>query len=209
MILIGRYLSPFTRRVAVSLKILGIPFERRRLSAWQNLDDVRRSNPVGRVPALVLDDGEVLFDSTAILDHLDERAGPEKALLPPGGAARREALRIVAVCLGIMEKAAAARYEGAMRPEEKVHEPWIEHNLGQARSGLEWLDRTLAARGDKGSGGGALTQAEIAAVVTHDFLGVIRPELVSPGSHPALEALVERTRALPAFAETHPDQDAQ
>lgn len=205
MILIGRYLSPFTRRVAVSLKILGIPFERKPLTAWHNLDEVRRSNPVGRVPALVLDDGEVLFDSTAILDHLDESAGPDKALLPAGGPERREVLRIVAVCLGIMEKAAAARYEGAMRPEEKVHEPWIEHNLGQARSGLQWLDSALGAR----DGGGRITQAEIGAVVTHDFLGVVRPELVSPGSHPALEALVERHRALPAFAETHPDRDAQ
>ena len=78
--LIGHYDSPFVRRVGMSLHILGMPFERQLLSVFSNADELRAYNPVGRVPALVLDDGEVLVDSAAILDHLDEVAGPERAL---------------------------------------------------------------------------------------------------------------------------------
>ncbi len=83
--LIGHYDSPFVRRVGVSLHILGIPFERQLLSVFSNADAVRAYNPVGRVPALVLDDGECLVDSAAILDHLDE-AGARSARCCPRAA---------------------------------------------------------------------------------------------------------------------------
>ncbi|TAN55811.1 MAG: glutathione S-transferase family protein, partial [Rhodospirillales bacterium] len=68
MILIGRDLSPFTRRVAVSLAMLGLPFERKQLSTVTDATEVTNYNPLRRVPALALDSGEVLIDSTAILD---------------------------------------------------------------------------------------------------------------------------------------------
>ena len=67
MVLIGRYRSPFTRRVAISMRLLGIAYEHRPHTAWRNLQEVRAVNPVGRVPALILDSGEGLFDSSAIL----------------------------------------------------------------------------------------------------------------------------------------------
>src|SRR6188474_1606920 len=86
--LIGHYDSPFVRRVGVSLTVLGIPFERQLLSVFSNAEAMRAFNPLVRVPALVLDDGECLIDSAAILDHLDESVGPERALLPASGKAR-------------------------------------------------------------------------------------------------------------------------
>ena len=94
--LIGHYDSPFVRRVGISLHILGMPFERQLLSVFSNADELRSYNPVGRVPALVLDDGEVLIDSAAILDHLDEVVGPQRALMPGSGKARRDALQTTA-----------------------------------------------------------------------------------------------------------------
>jgi glutathione S-transferase len=92
MILLGQYDSPFTRRVAVSMHMLGLAFERDTSSVFADADAVRRLNPLGRIPVLVLDDGEVLIDSGAILDHLDERVGPDRALTPPTGSARRREL---------------------------------------------------------------------------------------------------------------------
>jgi glutathione S-transferase len=86
MLLVGQLDSPFVRRVAVSMTLLGRPFERDRSSVFSNFEDVSRINPLGRVPALVLDDGTVLLDSTAILDCLDSKVGPERALMPPGPA---------------------------------------------------------------------------------------------------------------------------
>ena len=116
MILVGRYLSPFVRRVGVSLNQLGLPFERKILSTATDKAAIEAYNPVGRVPALVLDDGEVLIDSAAILDYLDELAGPAKALTPPHGVERRQVMKIVAVALGTLEKAVGAAYEMSRRP---------------------------------------------------------------------------------------------
>lgn len=205
MILIGRYLSPYTRRVGVSLHLLGLPFERRPLNAWQNLDEVRKVNPTGRVPALVLDDGEVVFESSAILDHLDQTVGPDRALLAPGGADRRAQLRAVSVGLGVMDKAAATRYERVMRPAEKVHQPWIDHNVGQIHSGLRWLEAQAQAQGsgrDRPS-----DQAAITAVVAYDFLAVALPGDVDLSAYAALAALSAEAATRPAFQQTRPEID--
>lgn len=204
MLLIGRYLSPFTRRVAVTLKLLGMEFERKPLTAWHNLDEVRRLNPVGRVPVLVLDDGEVLFDSTAILDYLDEVAGTRRALTPSGGVERREVQRLTAAAMGVMEKAAAARYELVMRPEEKVHRPWLEHNLGQIRSGVDWLNEHI-----KGPwlAGERLTQADVTTVAMYDFLKLFDESLVREGTYGELGALVRRANGIKAFADTYPVEE--
>ena len=205
MILIGRYLSPYTRRVAVSMNALGMPFERRPLTAWHNLDDVRQVNPVGRIPALILDDGEVLFESSAILDHLDQLAGPERALLPPNEPDRRADLRILAVGLGVMDKAAAARYEMVMRPEDKIHQPWVDHNLGQVRSGLDWLDAHFSRRPVSDE----LPQTVITTVVMYDFLKIALGDHLEMDGYEALGVLGSKWHATDAFRETHPDIDAK
>ncbi len=201
MILIGRYLSPFTRRVAVSLMLLKLPFERRALTAWTDLDELRKLNPVGRVPALILDDGEMIFESSAILDEIDRMVGPERALLPADGLERRAALRMTAVALGIMDKAAAARYERVMRPEDKIHQPWIDHNIGQVMSGLEWLNAQFVAPPETAS------QTVISSVVAYDFLEFAMSDLVDLGRFSTLRDLALRCRELPAFRETRPEID--
>lgn len=204
MILIGRYLSPFVRRVAVSLKLTGQAFEHRALSTVDDLAEVKKLNPLGRVPALVLDDGEVLVDSNAILDHIDELAGPARALLPAAGKPRREALQTVGIAYGVLEKGVAAVYERTKRPKELVHAPWRDHLDGQVKAGLAALEARL---GDRTWFGGAKpNQADITTVVALDFLGVMLPALVEKGAHPRLEALVRLADALPAFVETKPQK---
>lgn len=94
MKLIGRYMSPFVRRVGVSLHLLDIPFTNEPLSVLTDSLKIREYSPLGRVPALVLDDGRVLIDSNAILDHFDQQAGAERALLPLSGAERSEAMSL-------------------------------------------------------------------------------------------------------------------
>jgi len=201
MILVGRYRSPFTRRVAVSLRLLGIPYEHRPRTAWTDLQEVRNANPVGRVPALILASGETLFDSSAILDYLDHLAGPARALVPVAEPERHRVLRITACALGVLEKVVAALYERTMHPAQKVHAPWIAHNESQARSGLTWLGALSAA---PWLAGDALTQADITTVVTYDFTRIVSPALVGEGLYPTLDALARRCAALPAFADTKP-----
>src|SRR5207245_1985892 len=93
MILIGQYDSPFVRRVALAMRFYGIAFEHRPWSTFGDADKIAPYNPLRRVPTLVLDNGEALIESTAILDHLDELAREQdkvtgEAMIAPGGAAR-------------------------------------------------------------------------------------------------------------------------
>ena len=201
MILVGRYRSPFTRRVAISLRVLGFEYEHLPYTAWSQLAAVRRVNPVGRVPALVLDSEETLFDSAAILDYLDQLVGPARALVPAAGPERRRVLRVTACALGVLEKVVAALYEHTMHPPAKVHAPWVRHNEDQARSGLAWLDSIAAS---PWLAGDSMTQADITTIVTYDFTRMVNGPLIPDGRYPTLDALGSRLREHPAFAATYP-----
>src|ERR1039457_4879537 len=108
--------SPFVRRVAVSMNLLGMPFEHRNWSVGRDFELIRQFNPLGRVPTLVQPDGEALIESAAILDYLDDCAGPERALLPSTVKDRREALRLMAIAIGAAEKGVSQLYETVFRP---------------------------------------------------------------------------------------------
>ena len=204
MLLIGRNRSPFSRRIAVSLQTLGLKYEHQALTTWTHLSEVRKFNPVGRVPALVLDDGEVLFDSAAILDYLDGRVGPDRALIPACEPDRRHVLRIVACAMGVLEKVVAALYANTMYPPEKVHQPWVAHNEDQAASGLRWLNQ-LPDR--KWMVGDRISQADITAAVMLDFTGIVNPALLTAERYTRLEHLLVECRPLPAFHNTYPADD--
>src|SRR4051794_18623024 len=85
MILVGQYDSPYVRRVAISLRVLDFAYEHDTRSVFGDFDSMRQTNPLGRIPSLVLASGETLIDSAAILDWLDEQVGPERALVPRSG----------------------------------------------------------------------------------------------------------------------------
>ena len=144
MKLIGQYDSPFVRRVAVALQIYGIVYDHVPWSTFGDGDLVARHNPLKRVPALVLDDGEVLIESGAILDYLDERVGPDRALLPLSGAARRAALRRIALMTGAADKAVsffyAKLFSAALAPD------FVSRCEGQIRTALAAIDRECGAR---------------------------------------------------------------
>jgi glutathione S-transferase len=193
--LIGHYDSPFVRRVGISLHLLGFRFERLALSVFGNAEELRAYNPVGRVPALVLDGGEVLIDSAAILDHLDEVAGPERALMPASGKARREALRRVVLATGINDKAVAITYERRNRGDG-ADAGWIARCRGQQDAALAALDACFAADQPVGA---RLMQPEITVATAVGYLWLRQPETLPPGRYPALEALSARAEAHPAF----------
>ena len=95
MKLIGPWFSGYTRRVGITLKLLGIPFEHLAYHAYEQQDLIRPFSPMVKVPALALDDGTVLYDSAAIIEYLHEEVGPERALLAPSGVNRRDALQFI------------------------------------------------------------------------------------------------------------------
>lgn len=196
MILVGQYDSPYTRRVAISLAVLGIAYEHDMRSVFGDFDSMRRTNPLGRIPSLVLDDGVVLIDSTAILDWIDERVGPARALIPPSGIARREALQRIALANGAVDKIGGGRnYESLIRPQRYRWPEWIERTTIQglgavtALDALSWPDAPL-------------DQAQITAGCAVDYIRVTAPELMPDGKFPTLDALWKRLAARPEFRTT-------
>src|ERR1700676_5481404 len=132
--------SPFVRGVAVSMQLLDIGYEHANWSVGKDFERIREYNPLGRVPTLVLDDGEVLSESAVILDYFDDCVGPTRALLPATGRERREALRQMAMAIGAAEKGREQIYERAFRPSDKQHEPWLERCRSQIDSGVSELE---------------------------------------------------------------------
>jgi glutathione S-transferase len=140
MILVGQYDSPFVRRVAISLRVLGFTYEHDTRSVFGDFDSMRQINPLGRIPSLVLDSGETLVESAAILDWLDEEVGPERALVPRTGVARREALQRIALATGAIEKFGGANYELLVRPSHLRWPEWVERCLVQGNGALAALE---------------------------------------------------------------------
>ena len=164
MLLVGVNRSPYTRRVAITLRVYGMPFEQRALSGFADRAEVRTRNPLGRIPALVLDNGETLIDSGAIIDHLDETRGRDRALTPHAGADRRAVLKVAAMMMGACDKALQAAYSRNHMPPEKQHLPWFDDCIAQAASALAAVD-AMANLNEPCLLLGRLTQADITAFV--------------------------------------------
>jgi glutathione S-transferase len=200
MLLIGMLDSPFVRRVAVAMKLLGLPYEHRSWSVGRDFEKIRAHNPLGRVPTLVLDPverGEALIDSAAILDHLDELVG-ERALTPKAGPDRRRALQLVAIATGAAEKGVSQLYERAFRPPEKRHQPWVERCARQVEAALVELDRA-AEVGDH-LVAGRFTQADLTVACVFTFLddaGLVPRERLA-----ALRAHASRFEVMPEMRAT-------
>src|SRR5438552_6935396 len=134
MILVGQYDSPFVRRVAVTLHHFGIPFTRNRLSVFNSgMADI---NPLVRIPSLIIDGSETLFDSAAILDYLDELAGPERALIPPSSDERRHVLQATVLSAGATEKAGVVVLERHFHAAACIAHDWVARCLAQIAGAL-------------------------------------------------------------------------
>ena len=199
MILLGRDLSPFVRRTATVLNLLGVNYERRIVSTADDAEEIRQHNPLGRVPALIID-SEALVDSAAIIDYALELADPEHKLLAAAGVARRRTLQLSALATGAMEKGVASAYEVAQRPAELVHAPYREKLQQQALAGLAALDQQTPANG--WFGGTAPDLADVNAVVAFDFLNIVAADAVQSLAEGALAQLSARANEQVAFAST-------
>ena len=197
MILVGQYDSPYVRRVAVSLRLLGLPYEHDIRSVFGDFDSMRQTNPLGRIPSLILDDGEVLIDSAAILDHIDETVGPARALTPLRGVARRACLRRIALASGAIDKAGGGVvYERLVRPSRYRWPAWMERCGAQAATALAVLDAA------DWPGAESLDQSQITTACLLFYLRVNAPEFIPPGRYAVLDALIARCEPMAAFQAT-------
>jgi len=200
MRLIGMLDSPYVRRVAISLKLMGLGFELNQVSVFRGVDEFKAINPVVKAPTLVTDDGVVLMDSGLILEYAERLAGPARSLMPAGASEHTEALHVIGLALAACEKAVQIFYERNLRPPEKQHQPWLDRVQGQLLAAFGALEKEIA-RQAAWFGGGRLMQPDIAVAVAWRFAQHAVPEIVKAGSFPGLAAHSARAEILPAFVE--------
>lgn len=201
MQLVGMLDSPYVRRVAISLKLMGLPFEHRPVSVFRHFEQFRGINPLVKAPSLVCDDGAVLTDSSLILDYLEQLAGPQRALMPRELAARRRALYLLGIALTACDKTVQAVYERQLRPPEKLHQPWLDRVLLQVGAAYAALEAEIASA-DRYLLGPRPTQADISVAVAWRFTQFTIADLVEAARYPALAAWSARMEALPEFIST-------
>lgn len=199
MLLIGQYDSPFVRRSAIALNLYGLAYEHRPWSVWANEAELAKVSPLRRVPVLVLDDGEALVDSVSILDYLDGRVGPERALYPEAGAARRAALKVTALATGFADKAVSLFYEVLLH--EQPAAKWADRCRRQILETWTVLERDRASRTTPYWFGAELTHADIAVACALRFTCEAHPKSFELGPFPALAAHAARCEALDVFRE--------
>src|SRR5260370_40466012 len=144
MFLIGQYDSPFVRRTALALRLYALAFAHWPWSTFGDADKIALYNPLRRVPTLVLDDGEALIESPAILDYLDELAGAQDAMIAENGLERRRNLRICALATGLGDKAVSLVYERVLRKDHQS-KLWVERCEAQIGGVREVLEGERAA----------------------------------------------------------------
>jgi len=198
MQLIGMLDSPYVRRVAISLKLLDLPFEHRSISVFREFDSFAAINPVVKAPTLVCDDAEVLMDSTLILEYAQMLAAPRRSLMPAGRAEAQHDLRLVGLALAACEKAVQIVYERSLRPVEKQHEPWLARVRGQLGAAFAALEAEIA-RAPLAANSATMMQAGVTAAVVWEFAQAMVPERVPVLAHPALAAHSVAAEALPEF----------
>ena len=196
MILVGMLDSPYVRRVAISLQLLGLRFEHQALSVFRTFAQFRAINPVVKAPTLVCDDGEVLMDSTLILEYAEALARP-RSLMPPALPQLPHALRVIGLGLAACEKSVQIVYERGLRPPEKQHQPWVERVTGQLLAAYGALERELARR--PLAAGPDIAQAAVTAAVTWHFTQRTLPEVVPASDFPHLAGLSAAAEDLPQF----------
>jgi glutathione S-transferase len=133
--------SPFGRKIKLALGILGLESEVtiEKADPTDVSDSLRQQNPLGKIPALIIEDGTVIYDSPVILEYLDTRAGGGK-IIPKDSRARIRALTLQALCDGILDAGILLVYESRWRPPEMAVAKWLDHQRGKVERAMAVLE---------------------------------------------------------------------
>ena len=191
--------SPFGRKVKLALGILALDKDVtiEKADPTDAGDSLRRQNPLGKIPALIIEDGTVLYDSPVILEYLDHRAGGGR-IIPKEAGARFAALCQQALCDGVLDAGILRVYEARWRPAEHHVAKWLEHQTGKMVRALAALEAAPPGL-DPTPHVGQITAACALGYLDFRFEGAWRKD------HPRLVAWLDAfAAAVPAFAATKP-----
>jgi len=194
--------SPYVRRVAISLEFLGVSFEHEAISVFSTFEKFQTINPVVKAPSLVCDDGEVLMDSSLILQFIETTAANGKSLWSPDPVVLQHEFRAVGLALAACEKSVQIVYERNLRPKAMQYQPWLERVRGQLLAAYESLEHEVQSR--QLAFTVARNQASIAAAVAWQFTQSLLSDVVSASPHPGLVRLSARMERIPEFVKYPP-----
>lgn len=201
MKLIGSLASPYVRKVRVVFAEKKLDYGFVLENVWDADTTIAESNPLGKVPALLMDDGSVLFDSRVIVEYLDTLT-PVCKLIPPGGRERSSVKCWEALADGILDAAVTVRLEKIQRPESQQSEAWIARQMNKVQAGLQQLSADL---GEKPfCTGNQYTLADVAVGCTLGWLSFRFPEIQWREDYHNLQRLFEKLSERPSFKDTLP-----
>ncbi|VWB60588.1 glutathione S-transferase domain-containing protein [Burkholderia lata] len=202
MKLVGPWLSGYTRRVGITLNLLNIAFEHLPYHAYLQPERVAAYSPMKRVPALQLDDGQVLIDSAAIVDYLDSLVAPARRLLPEAGPERVQAMQFVGYASACYDKLARYCDELMLRPEAYRLAHLLTGYREQMKIGFDVLDSVSARPWLLGE---RVSQADVMTVIAFQGAATVMPDMVNGDAFPRLAALAQHAMQSTAFSSTLPD----
>jgi glutathione S-transferase len=202
MHLIGSHTSPYVRKVRIVMAEKKLDYRHEIEDPWGD-DRVMKSNPLGKVPCLVLPGGEAIFDSRVIVEYLDTRS-PVSRLIPEGSRERIEVRTWEALADGVLDAAILARLEQTWpgRSAEQRSAAWIERQLGKVHASLAAMSTGLADK--PWCSGIHLTLADIAVGCTLGYLDYRFGSIDWRARHPNLARLSDKLAARPSFIDTVP-----
>jgi len=203
MRLIGMLDSPYVRRVAVSLDVLGVPFTHESVSVFSTFEKFRSINPVVKAPSLVCDDGEVLMDSSLILQFVEASLSGGRTLWSSDKAQLQRDFRAVSLALAAGDKSVQIVYERKLRPAEAQYAPWIARVTEQVHAAFDALEQEVQRRPSTFEG--PLNQAAITTAIVWQFTQAMLADVVPAESCPGLVALSARLEATEPFLKYLPD----
>jgi glutathione S-transferase len=178
MILLGQYDSPFTRRVGITLSHYSLRFEHNRWSVFSNANELAEVNPLIRVPTLVLDTGEALIETAAIIEYLDGLVSPDKRLLPQQQPDRYRVQNVVSLASGVSDMAVRLFYE------QRLHDTPSESYVTRLTRQMEQTLAVLEAHTFKS---GSMSQADIAITCMYRHLSECHPGIAAKARYPHIE----------------------
>ncbi len=201
MKLLGADASPYVRKVRVVMSEKRIEAQYERVDVWSADSPLSKSNPLGKIPCLIMDDGGAVFDSRVIVEYLDNLT-PVHRLIPPSGRARVEVRTWEALADGLLDAALLVRQEQTLRPEPMRSETVVARQMGKIDAALAAMSSGLGEQ--PWCAEGRYTLADIALGCALGYLEFRFPQLTWRQRFPNLAAHADKIFARPSFIETRP-----
>ena len=201
MKLIGSVTSPYVRKVRVVMAEKKLDYSFELDNVWGADTKVLQSNPLGKVPCLVMEDGSAMYDSRVIAEYLDTLT-PVCKLLPPNGRDRADVKVWEALADGVLDAAVLVRLERTLRPKEQQSEAWIERQMGKVMAGIHVMASDLGEQAF--CMGNHYTLADVAVGCCLGWLLFRFPEIEWRGEYPNLARLYDKLSERQSFKDTVP-----